>query len=162
MKKKRRFFRLRNKILLLLVILYFLAPLRFYIPQHIAPPKNEAPKTVTLQTTGYCPCGKCCSYHRFLFVIPYQKTGMFSFRFKKVGVTYSGTMAHPGTIAADLSIYPLGTIFYVPNYGYGRVEDIGSAIKGQHIDLFFPSHQKAAQWGVKKQKVQVWLPPKAK
>jgi 3D (Asp-Asp-Asp) domain-containing protein len=82
---------------------------------------------------------------------------MFSFRFKKVGVTYSGTMAHPGTIAADLSIYPLGTIFYVPNYGYGRVEDIGSAIKGQHIDLFFPSHQRAVQWGVKKQKVQVWL-----
>ena len=162
MKKKRRFFRLRNKILLLLVIFYFLAPLRFYIPQHIAPPKNEAPKTVTLQTTGYCPCGKCCGYQRFLFVIPYQKTGMFSFRFKKVGVTYSGTMAHPGTIAADLSIYPLGTIFYVPNYGYGRVEDVGSDIKGQHIDLFFPSHQKAIQWGVKKQKVQVWFISKSK
>ena len=161
-KKRRKLWCLRNKIILVLLFIYFLAPLRFYIPRHLSPPKGISPQTVTLKTTGYCPCGKCCSYHRFLFLIPFQKTGTFSFRFKHVGKTYSGTMAHPGTVAADLSVYPLGTIFLIPNYGYGRVEDIGSAIKGQHIDLFFPSHKKASKWGVKKQKVQVWIVPKPK
>ena len=51
--------------------------------------------------------------------IPYQKTGMFSFRFKQVGKTSSGAMSRPGTIAADTSIYPYGTVMYIPGYGYG-------------------------------------------
>ena len=51
---------------------------------------------------------------------------------KDVGITATGTRAKTGTIAADTSIYPFGTIMYVPGYGYGRVEDVGSAIKGMH------------------------------
>ena len=53
-------------------------------------------------------------------------------------------MAHPGTVAADLSVYPLGTIFLIPNYGYGRVEDIGSAIKGSTSISFFRPTKKPA------------------
>ena len=132
---------------------------RFYIPKHIRPPAGIAPTVASMKTTSYCHCRRCCSYKWMLFV-PYQKTGMFSYRLKNVGVTSSGAMARPGTIAADTSIYPYGTIMHIPGYGYGRVEDTGGAIKGQHIDLYRPSHWFARHWGVRSKKVKVWLPPK--
>jgi len=53
-----------------------------------------------------------------------------------------------GTIAADTKYYPFGTRMFVPDYGYGIVEDRGSAITGpKHIDLFFDSHSDALDWG---------------
>lgn len=64
-----------------------------------------------------------------------------------------------GTIAADTSHYPFGTEMYVPGYGWGVVEDRGSAIKGPNrIDLYFDSHSDALQWGRRKVKVQVYKP----
>src|SRR5690625_2945875 len=56
------------------------------------------------------------------------------------GITYSGvevTRDLYSTIAADLDVFPLGTILYIPDYGYGVVTDIGGAIKGNKIDLYF-------------------------
>jgi hypothetical protein len=56
--------------------------------------------------------------------------------------------AKDGTVAADTRYYQFGTRMYIPGYGYGRVEDRGSAIKGQHrLDVYFKSHQKALNWG---------------
>lgn len=133
---------------------------RFYVPKRIRPPKGIQPRIVEMKTTSYCHCRRCCSYKWFLF-IPYQKTGPFSFRLKHIGVTSSGAMARPGTLAADTSIYPYGTIMYIPGYGYGRVEDTGGAIKGQHIDLYRPNHGFARLWGVRSKKVKVWLPVQA-
>lgn len=52
------------------------------------------------------------------------------------GITFTGTMARIGTIAADPKLFPFGTIVRIPEYGIGIVEDIGSNIKGKHIDLF--------------------------
>jgi 3D (Asp-Asp-Asp) domain-containing protein len=77
-----------------------------------------------------------------------------------VGVTASGTKAKKGTIAADLSIYPFNTIMFIPDYGYGRVEDCGSGVKGNHIELFFGSHQKALNWGKQTRNVKIWRPEK--
>jgi 3D (Asp-Asp-Asp) domain-containing protein len=68
---------------------------------------------------------------------------------KQVGITADGTKAKKGTIAADISRYPYGTKMYVPGYGWGEVHDIGSAIKGDHIDVFFPDEEKAKAWGRK-------------
>jgi 3D (Asp-Asp-Asp) domain-containing protein len=68
---------------------------------------------------------------------------------KKVGITADGTRAKKGTIAADISKYPYGTKMYVPGYGWGEVHDIGSAIKGDHIDVFFPDVKDARAWGNK-------------
>lgn len=68
---------------------------------------------------------------------------------KKVGVTSSGTKAKKGTIAADISRYPYGTRMYIPGYGWGEVQDIGTAIKGEHIDIFFPDIDDAKKWGRK-------------
>ncbi len=68
-------------------------------------------------------------------------------------------LPHDGTIAADTSYYPFGTRIYVPGYGWGTVEDRGSAIKGPaRIDLFFSSHQKALQWGRKRVDVIIKYP----
>ncbi len=53
-----------------------------------------------------------------------------------------------GTLAADTRFYPFGTRMYIPGYGYGVVEDRGSAIKGPYrIDAYFDSHQDALEWG---------------
>jgi 3D (Asp-Asp-Asp) domain-containing protein len=68
---------------------------------------------------------------------------------KKVGITSDGTKAKKGTIAADISRYPYGTKMYVPGYGWGEVHDIGTAIKGDHIDIFFPDEKDAKAWGRK-------------
>ena len=68
---------------------------------------------------------------------------------KKVGITSDGSKAKKGTIAADISRYPYGTKMYVPGYGWGEVHDIGGAIKGDHIDIFFPDERDAKAWGRK-------------
>ncbi len=84
---------------------------------------------------------------------------------KAVGITASGTKARYGTIAADTSIFPFGTVLYIPGYGYGVVEDRGGDIKGYHIDLFYSSHQTALEWGKVVKEVKVWFPerrPKSK
>jgi 3D (Asp-Asp-Asp) domain-containing protein len=75
------------------------------------------------------------------------------------GVTYSGVKVRKGkfsTIAADPSVFPLGTIMYIPGYGYGVVADTGSAIKGKKIDLYYETVDEVFnQWGKKKVKVIV-------
>jgi hypothetical protein len=53
-----------------------------------------------------------------------------------------------GTIAADTRYYQFGTKMYVPGYGYGVIEDRGSAIKGPgRLDLYYDSHSEAQHWG---------------
>jgi len=69
------------------------------------------------------------------------------------GITYSGVYVRRdiySTIAADTSIFPLGTILYIPNYGYGVVADTGSAIKGYKIDLYYETVDEVYdEWGKK-------------
>lgn len=107
--------------------------------------------------TGYCSCGKCCGWERswFGFGSPVYSSGPNKGKPKKVGVTASGTKAHRGTIAADPKLFKFGTVLEVPGYGRGVVEDVGSAIKEKHIDLWFPTHEAALKWGRKRLKVKV-------
>ncbi len=56
--------------------------------------------------------------------------------------------SHDGTIAADWKYIKPRTRIYIPGYGWGIVEDKGSAIKGKNrLDLFFDSHAEALRWG---------------
>lgn len=112
----------------------------------------------TLLTTGYCPCKKCCNWKRTWYGKAVVANGPNKGKPKKVGMTASGKKARRGTIAADTSLYPFGTVMYIPGYGYGTVEDRGGAIKGQHIDLFFKHHKKAIKWGRQTKRIYVWLP----
>jgi len=75
------------------------------------------------------------------------------------GITYSGVKVcrnMVSTIAADPKVFPIGTIMYIPNYGYAVVADTGSAIKGHRIDLYFETVEEVyKQWG--KKEVQVTI-----
>lgn len=75
------------------------------------------------------------------------------------GITYCGKRATIGTVSADLRHYPLGTVFDIPGYGRGIVQDCGGGIKGKrHIDVFMSSYQEAIRWGVPSLRVRVKLP----
>jgi 3D (Asp-Asp-Asp) domain-containing protein len=75
------------------------------------------------------------------------------------GITYSGVKVRRdvfSTIAADPKVFPLGTILYIPGYGYGVVADTGSAIKGNKLDLYFTTRDQVYElWGKKNVKVSV-------
>ncbi len=116
-------------------------------------------KVVVLKTTAYCACKICCGWKRKYGCClgpPVYASGPKKGKRKKVGITADGSKAKKGTIAADTRLYPFGTIMYVPGYGWGEVHDTGAKIKGNRIDLFFPSHRKALEWGRRTLKVRVY------
>ena len=120
------------------------------------PPRQAKATKQTMMVTGYCKCGECCNWKRSFFGRPVFASGPKKGDRKQIGLTASGTQASVGTIAADTSLYPFGTVMHIPGYGYGRVEDRGGDIKGQHIDLFFKSHKKALEWGRQNKQVTIW------
>jgi len=63
------------------------------------------------------------------------------------GYTASGTYVGPGTVAVDPRVIPLGTRLYVSGYGYATARDTGGAIRGNKIDVWFPSLGQCYQWG---------------
>lgn len=75
------------------------------------------------------------------------------------GITYSGVKVRRdlvSTIAADPKVFPIGTLLYVPGYGYAVVADTGSKIKGKKIDLYFETKKQVyKQWGKRTVTVQV-------
>ena len=93
---------------------------------------TETP-TLTLVGTftayAYCPCQRCCG----------QWSG---------GPTASGTMPEEGrTVAADWDVLPAGTEIYIEDIGWRTVEDTGSGIVGQALDVYMTSHQSAIAFG---------------
>src|SRR5690625_6204471 len=58
------------------------------------------------------------------------------------GITYSGVEVKRdlySTIAADLTVYPIGTVMYIPDYGYGVVaEDRKSTrLNSSHVAISY-------------------------
>ena len=99
---------------------------------------TEAPQPESLgqfKVTYYCPCATCCGEWAD-------------------GITASGTQATPGrTVAANPQLLPYGSEILV-RFADGTeeayiVEDTGSALRGQHIDIFMDSHDAALAEGVK-------------
>ena len=82
----------------------------------------------TFRITAYCGCSKCSGGHN---------------------KTASGTTPTQGrTIAADTSILPYGTQVVIDGIVY-TVEDCGSGVNGNHIDIFFATHEAALAYGSK-------------
>lgn len=71
------------------------------------------------------------------------------------GHTSVGLHAGYGIVAVDPRVIPLGTRLYVEGYGFAVAADIGSAIKGNRIDLGYPTYRSALQFG--RHKVRVYL-----
>ncbi len=65
------------------------------------------------------------------------------------GGTSSGLPTGPGIVAVDPTVIPMGTRMTIPGYGEGIAADTGSGIKGNRIDLWFPTLAQAMAWGAK-------------
>ena len=63
------------------------------------------------------------------------------------GKTASGLPVGVGVIAVDPTVIPLGTRLFVPGYGPAVAADVGSAIRGNIIDLWMPTTAQARAWG---------------
>jgi 3D (Asp-Asp-Asp) domain-containing protein len=63
------------------------------------------------------------------------------------GRTALGVPVRKGVVAVDPQLIPLGTKLHVPGYGPSLAADVGIAIKGRIIDLWFPSTTEARAWG---------------
>ncbi len=87
------------------------------------------------RVTAYCP-KSCC-------------TGKWA-----DGITASGKPA-VGLIVAAPSDTKFGTVLDIPGYGRATVRDRGGAIKGNRLDVLFPTHQEALNWGVQYLKVRI-------
>ena len=104
-------------------------------------PSNR--RVVMMQVTAYCPCKKCCGRNAR-------------------GVTASGKrVSYNGGrfVAADTNHFPFGTRLSIPGYHNAKpveVIDTGSAIKGKKLDVYFPSHETATEWGVRSVPVTVF------
>lgn len=98
--------------------------------------------------------------------LPFQKLGRFKLSWyspKELGKekpeqlhTSTGKIPKEGrTIAVDPKLIPYGSIVYIQDYGLYVAEDCGGAIKGNRIDVFTASYNKALSMGHKV--AQVWL-----
>lgn len=69
--------------------------------------------------------------------------------------TATGTTVRVGTVAVDPRMIPYGTrMFIIANdgsyvYGVSTAEDCGGAIKGNRVDLYYPTHNECVQFGVR-------------
>jgi 3D (Asp-Asp-Asp) domain-containing protein len=72
------------------------------------------------------------------------------------GKTASGLPVGKGAVAVDPKLIPLRTRLFVPGYGKAVAADVGTAIKGRIIDLWFPTIEEAREWGRKTVVVTVY------
>jgi len=63
------------------------------------------------------------------------------------GRTSTGLPVGWGVAAVDPSVIPLGTHMTVPGYGEAVAADVGGAVRGAVIDLWFPTVAQANAWG---------------
>ena len=77
--------------------------------------------------SAYCSCDTCCGGHKY---------------------TYSGVLPQAEhTISADLKQFPLGTKLYIAGTVY-TVEDLGSGITSDRLDIYFSTHEEALAYGL--------------
>ncbi|MCS7187281.1 MAG: 3D domain-containing protein [Armatimonadota bacterium] len=91
-------------------------------------------RLMRMVATAYCPRGCCGS---------------------SSGRTATGRKAEYGVVAVDPRVIPLGTTLYVDRYGFAIAADTGRKIKGNRIDLCYPTHREASRFGRRTVKVLV-------
>ncbi len=82
----------------------------------------------------YCPCHTC--------------SGNWGHR------TSSGATCVEGVTAA-CAILPPGTVVKIDGYGERVIQDTGSGVRGQHLDIFMESHRQCLNHGIRYR--EVWI-----
>jgi 3D (Asp-Asp-Asp) domain-containing protein len=103
----------------------------------------RAVRTMRMRVTAYSPDHRSCGIHAD-------------------GITASGFSVDVNggrLVAADRRLFPFGSLLSVPGYASGQVVpvlDRGGAIKGSRLDVLYPTHEVAREWGVQNIDVMVW------
>jgi 3D (Asp-Asp-Asp) domain-containing protein len=109
-----------------------IAPALRVTPPSAGPKRHQ--RVLRMEVTAYCHCIKCCG--------PAAQ-----------GVTASGKPVSYNSgffVAADTNLLPFGTKLIIPGYAEDQpveVIDRGGAIKGYRLDVYYPSHEVALEWG---------------
>jgi len=104
---------------------------------------------VQMEVRAYCHCEKCCGDWAKIPILD---------RTTASGESLAGLLVDNAGFVAAGPLIPYGTEFEIPDYHDGQrvaVRDRGPSDEGQ-IEVFFPNHQDAVDWGVKVLWVKVY------
>lgn len=123
----------RLLVTVLMMVLIFTMPLSVSAKEKRQ--KHKIPMG-RFKLTAYCPCEECS-----------EGWGRR---------THSGASAQSNhTVAADLSVMNLGDWITIDGKKY-KVEDSGGGVRGDHIDIFFDTHEEVEEFGVRYGNVNIW------
>jgi len=100
-------------------------------------------RVIYMTVTGYSPDARSCG----------------KFADNKTATMYSVWTNGMNLVAADPKLLPYWSMISIPGYASNDIVpvlDCGGAIKGNRIDLLYPTHELARQWGVRSLPVTVW------
>lgn len=100
-------------------------------------------RTIYMTVTGYSPDARSCG----------------KYADNKTAIMYSVWTNGMNLVAADPRVLPYRSLISVPGYAGSEivpVMDCGGAIKGSRLDLLYPTHEMALQWGIRQLPVTVW------
>jgi len=100
-------------------------------------------RVIYMTVTGYSPDARSCG----------------EFADGKTATMHSVWTNGMNLVAADPKVLPYWSMISVPGYANAEtvpVLDRGGAIKGNRLDLLYPTHELALQWGVRQVPVTVW------
>lgn len=100
-------------------------------------------RTITMTVTAYSPDHRSCG----------------EFADGQTATLHSVFTNAMKLVAADPRMLPMGTMLSIDGYDGGDIVpvlDIGGAIKGNRLDVLFPTHEQAMEWGVREIDVVVY------
>ena len=136
-----------GKVIFILLIALIICLVNAYHNKHCKSPERHLQEHQQMQAEGltltatyvgkfsishYCSCPICTST-------------------PKGSRTATGHIPREGrTVAVDPKLIPLHSIIYVDGIGTFVAEDVGSAVKGKHLDIYISDHQRALNLGTLK------------
>lgn len=100
-------------------------------------------RTIWMTVTGYSPDERSCG----------------EFADGLTATMHSVTTNAMKLVAADPTVLPYGSMVSIPGYDSESIVpvlDCGGAIKGDKLDLLFPTHEEALKWGRQRILVTIW------